>query len=113
MASRHWVEPVVLDGKRVRLEPLSLGHVAGLTEVGLDSDIWRWMPVAITTPGEMRALVEQALSDAADGSQVPFATIERATNLVVGSTRYLNVDGANRRLEIGWTWISPAWQRSA
>jgi RimJ/RimL family protein N-acetyltransferase len=104
---------VVLEGQWVRLEPLSLDHVAGLTDVGLDSDIWRWMPVAVTTPGEMRALVETALSDAADGSQVPFATIERATDRVVGSTRYLNIDGTNRRLEIGWTWISPQWQRSA
>lgn len=113
MANRHWVEPVVLDGKFVRLEPLSINHVAGLTEVGLDSDIWRWMPVAVTTPTEMRALVEQALADAADGSQVPFATIERATDRVVGSTRYLNVDATNRRLEIGWTWIAPRWHRSA
>ena len=105
MASRRWVDPVVLEGKWVRLEPLSLDHIAGLTDVGLDSDIWRWMPVAITTPGEMRALVEDALADAADGSQVPFATIERASNRAVGSTRYLNIDPTNRRLEIGWTWI--------
>jgi RimJ/RimL family protein N-acetyltransferase len=113
MANRRWVEPVVLDGKYVRLEPLSLDHVAGLTDVGLEAEIWRWMPLAVQTSGEMRALVEQAQTDAADGSQVPFATIEQATGRVVGSTRYLNIDGANRRLEIGWTWISPRWQRSA
>lgn len=113
MATRHWVEPVVLEGQWVRLEPLSLDHVAGLTDVGLDAEIWRWMPLAVTTPGEMRALVETALTDAADGSQVPFATVERASNRVVGSTRYLNIDATNRRLEIGWTWISPRWQRSA
>ncbi len=95
------------------MEPLSLGHISGLTDVGLDSEIWRWMPVSVQTPGEMRVLVENALRDAADGSQVPFATVERASNRVVGSTRYLNVDGPNRRLEIGWTWISPHWQRSA
>ena len=103
----------MLEGNWVRLEPLSLDHVAGLTDIGLEAEIWRWMPVAIQTPGEMRSLVETALSDAADGSQVPFATIERASNRVVGSTRYLNIDGSNRRLEIGWTWISPRWQRSA
>ena len=113
MTSRRWVEPIVLEGSFVRLEPLSLEHVAGLTDIGLDSEIWRWMPIAVQTPGEMRTLVEQALADAADGSQVPFATIDRASDRVVGSTRYLNIDGHNRRLEIGWTWIAPRWQRSA
>ena len=110
---RHWVEPVVLEGRWVRLEPLSLDHVAGLTDVGLEAEIWRWMPVSVQSPGEMRALVETALADASDGSQVPFATIERESNRVVGSTRYMNIDGAHRRLEIGFTWISPHWQRSA
>ena len=113
LANRRWVEPVVLQGQWVRLEPLALDHVAGLTDVGLEAEIWRWMPIAVQTPGEMRTLVENALSDAADGSQVPLATIERASNRPVGSTRYLNIDGTNRRLEIGWTWISPRWQRSA
>jgi RimJ/RimL family protein N-acetyltransferase len=92
---------------------MSIDHVPGLTDVGLDAEIWRWMPISVQTPGEMRALVEQALADASDGSQVPFATIDKTSNRVVGSTRYLNIDGANRRLEIGWTWISPRWQRSA
>src|SRR3954451_15712146 len=113
MANRHWVDPVVLEGQWVRLEPMSPDHVAGLTDVGLDAEIWRWMPISVQTPGEMRALVEQALADASDGSQVPFVTIDRTTNRAVGSTRYLNIDGTNRRLEIGWTWISPRWQRSA
>jgi RimJ/RimL family protein N-acetyltransferase len=109
----RWVEPVTLEGTYVRLEPLSLTHVAGLTDVGLDAEIWRWMPVAVQTSGEMRTMVEQALADAADGLQVPFATIDRTSDRVAGSTRYLNIDGPNRRLEIGFTWLSPRWQRSA
>jgi N-acetyltransferase len=109
----RWVEPVTLEGTYVRLEPLSLAHVAGLTDVGLDAEIWRWMPVAVQTSGEMRTVVEQALAGAADGSQVPFATIDRTSERVAGSTRYLNIDGPNRRLEIGFTWLSPRWQRSA
>ncbi len=113
MPNVRWVEPIVLEGHWVRLEPLSLDHVAGLTDVGLDAEIWRWMPISVQSPGEMRALVENALADAVDGSQVPFAIIDRASKRVVGSTRFLNIDGSNRRLEIGWTWISPRWQRSA
>src|SRR3954469_12609441 len=103
MAHRPWVDPVTFEGQWVRLEPMSLDHVAGLTDVGLDAEIWRWMPISVQTPGEMRALVEQALADASDGSQVPFVTVDRTTDRAVGSTRYLNIDGANRRLEIGWT----------
>jgi RimJ/RimL family protein N-acetyltransferase len=95
------------------MEPMSLDHVAALTDVGLDAEIWRWMPLTVQTPGEMRALVEQALADSSDGSQVPLVTVEKASGRVVGSSRYLNVDGANRRVEIGWTWISPRWQRTA
>ena len=109
----HWVEPIVLEGTYVRLEPLSINHVAGLTDVGLEAEIWRWMPEFPQTPGEMRALVEAAVADSANGSQLPFATIERESNRPVGSTRYLNIEPAHRRLEIGWTWISPRWQRSA
>jgi RimJ/RimL family protein N-acetyltransferase len=113
LTARRWVEPVVLEGEYVRLEPMSLEHVTGLTEVGLEAEIWRWMPIAVQTPGDIRAMVEKALSDASDGSQAPFVTIERASDRVVGSTRYLAIDASNRRLEIGWTWISPEWQRSA
>ena len=92
---------------------MSLDHVAGLTDVGLDAEIWRWMPIFVQTPGEMRALVEQALADASDGSPGALRHDRAPTNRAVGSTRYLNIDGPNRRLEIGWTWIAPRWQRSA
>ncbi len=113
MATHRWADPVVLNGKQVRLEPLSIDHVAGLTGVGLDAEIWRWMPLTIHTPGEMRALVESALASAVQGCEVPFATVEQSSGLVVGSTRYLNIVPQHRRLEIGWTWIAPRWQRSA
>jgi len=97
----------------VRLEPLSTTHLAGLTDVGLDAELWRWTLNQISTPGDMRGYVEAALAAAAEGREVPFATIERASGKVVGSTRYLSIDAHHRRLEIGYTWIAPAWQRSA
>jgi RimJ/RimL family protein N-acetyltransferase len=113
VAGRLWVEPVTLEGSVVRLEPLSLGHLAGLTEVGLDIEIWRWMLTFVQTPGEMRAYVERALAAAADGREVPFATIERASGRVVGSTRFLSIEPQFRRIEIGHTWLAPGWQRTA
>ena len=113
MRGRPWVEPVILEGSLVRLEPLSLQHVPGLTAVGLDAEIWRWMLSSIQTPGEMRAYVENALLAAANGSEAPFATIERSTGKVIGSTRYLSIEPQHRRLEIGHTWVAPPWQRTA
>lgn len=112
MTGRAWVEPAILEGTHVRLEPMSLDHLAGLTQVGLDAEIWRWMPMFVQAPTDMRTLVEQALAEAEAGTMVPFTTIERATGKPVGSTRYLSIVPQHRRLEIGWTWLAPAWQHS-
>jgi RimJ/RimL family protein N-acetyltransferase len=61
----------------------------------------------------MKAYVEMALSERANGVSMPFAQIERASGRVIGSTRYMNIEKAHRRLEIGSTWIAPEWQRTA
>ena len=113
MAGRPWVEPVTLEGSVVRLEPLSLDHLPGLTQIGLDADIWRWMPSNIQTPGEMRTYIDNALAGRETGREMPFATIERSSGRVVGGTRYMNIEPQHRRLEIGFTWLAPAWQRTA
>ncbi len=106
------VEPLTLEGQYVRLEPLGLEHQAGLCEVGLDEDLWRWTTTLIETPEEMSGYIQTALDEQAAGLSLPFATIEKASGKVVGSTRYGNIDRANRRVEIGWTWIGRHWQRT-
>jgi RimJ/RimL family protein N-acetyltransferase len=60
----------------------------------------------------MRTYVEAALREQAAGVSLPFATIDLASGRVIGSTRYGNIDRANRRVEIGWTWVAPPWQRT-
>jgi RimJ/RimL family protein N-acetyltransferase len=107
------VEPVVLEGRHVRLEPLTMAHHAGLCEVGLDADLWRWVTSNIATPDDMRKYIEIALKAQSDGIALPFATIDKASGRVVGSTRFGNIEKANRGVEIGWTWIGKAWQRTA
>jgi RimJ/RimL family protein N-acetyltransferase len=107
------IESITLEGTHVRLEPLSLAHQEGLTEVGLDETIWRWSPVPMQTGEEMRAYIEEALSWQARRTALPFATIEKSGGRIIGSTRYANIDELHRRLEIGWTWIAPTWQRTA
>lgn len=105
--------PVVLEGDVVRLEPLSLDHLGSLVAVGLDPAIWQWMRAAIRSPADMRSWVTEALEAARAGVQLPFALVDRASRRAVGSTRYLNVAPADRRLEIGHTWVAPPWQRTA
>ena len=106
------VEPVTLEGQYVRLEPLSLDHLSQLCEVGLEDSIWRWVPTAVKTPDDLRKYIETALTLRDQGTALPFATIERPSNRAIGSTRYMNIDKANRRVEIGSTWVAVAWQRT-
>lgn len=106
------LEPVTLEGRFVRLEPLSRTHVEGLARVGLDPELWKWIPFVVTTPEEMRAYVETALAEQAAGQSLPFAVVHRQTNEVIGSTRYGNISEPNRRVEIGWTWYARAHQRT-
>jgi N-acetyltransferase len=106
------LEPVVLEGELVRLEPLERRHLDGLAEVGLEPAVWRWVTV---DPGDRDGLgrwIDESLAERAAGTALPFATIERASGRAVGSTRFLNVDRRNRHVEIGWTWVAPPWQRS-
>ncbi|MBZ5525382.1 MAG: GNAT family N-acetyltransferase [Acidobacteriia bacterium] len=107
------VEPVVLRGTAVRLEPLTIDHVEALARVGLDPELWRWIPTQVTTTEEMRAYVMTALDEQRHGVSLPFVIVDQASGQVIGSTRYGNIQPAHHRLEIGWTWITPAWQRTA
>jgi N-acetyltransferase len=107
------LEPIVLEGDFVRLEPMTLEHHPGLSEVGLDPEIWRQTVSFVRSPEEMRTYMESALKLQAEGTSLPFVTIERSSGRIIGSTRLGNYDRANRRVEIGWTWIARPWQRTA
>jgi N-acetyltransferase len=107
------VEPVELQGAHVRLEPLSHTHLAGLCEVGLEEQLWRWIPNPVRTPEQMAVYLEAALKDQESGMALPFAQVEKTTGQVIGSTRYGNIDRTHHRVEIGWTWVASRWQRTA
>jgi RimJ/RimL family protein N-acetyltransferase len=113
MAAEMVVTPVTLEGQHVRLEPLSKTHLTGLAQVGLDEELWRWIPIPVRTPEEMAAYVETALQEHDRGVSLPFAILEKATGRVIGSTRYGNIDRTHHRVEIGWTWVAREWQRTA
>jgi RimJ/RimL family protein N-acetyltransferase len=102
-----------LTGTRIRLEPLGEGHQAALCAVGLDEELWRWSPKPVRTDADMAAYIAFALAERAAGRAIPFAIIDNATGQAVGSTRYGAIEPAHRRVEIGWTWLGRAWQRTA
>ena len=104
---------ILLNGSTIRLEPLTLAHLPGLVAIGLEPELWRWTLNKISDAEQMRAYVETALREQAHGSSLPFATIHQPTGQVIGSTRFGNISLENKRVEIGWTWIAPAWQRTA
>ncbi len=112
MNARMEVRPVVLEGRIVRLEPLAIEHVPGLARVGLDAELWRWIPTPVTTPAEMQTYVETALEEQRRGVSLPFAIVARGSGETIGCTRYGNIEPAHRRLEIGWTWYAKAQQRT-
>jgi RimJ/RimL family protein N-acetyltransferase len=113
MAAEMIVAPVKLEGRYVRLEPLTKTHLAGLAQVGLDEELWRWIPTPVRTREEMAAYIETALQEQERGVSLPFAILEKATGQAIGSTRYGNIDRVHHRVEIGWTWVARDWQRTA
>jgi RimJ/RimL family protein N-acetyltransferase len=112
MSTEMTVGPVTLEGRHVRLEPLSQAHQADLVSVGLDEELWRWIPTPVRTPAEMSAYIATALDEQARGVSLPFALIEKASGRAIGCTRYGNIDRTHHRVEIGWTWVAAAWQRT-
>jgi N-acetyltransferase len=106
-------QPVTLEGRTVRLEPLAQTHHAALCDIGLDPELWELIPYRVTTPDEMAAYIQTALDAQKAGTALPFATMHVASGKVIGSTRYMNIDVPNRRVEIGATWIAPLWRRTA
>jgi len=107
------VKPVTLTGNVVRLEPLSEAHVPGLAAIGLNNDIWRWMPYgAMRDEPDLRKWVQEMLNRKKHGADFPFAVIHLATGRVAGATRYMDIHPRDYALEIGGTWYGVEFQRT-
>src|SRR5579863_3906013 len=107
--------PLTLEGSVVRLEPIRREHAELFWDVTKNDleDIFRWIPYSMKTQEDFDLLVEKAFREQECGESVVFATVERATGRAIGSTRFMNIDRVNRRVEIGSTWIAKPWQRTA
>jgi RimJ/RimL family protein N-acetyltransferase len=106
------IGPVTLEGAGVRMAPLTEAHEAELLAI-LDPTLTQWFPKPMQTREDVRAYIAEALAWQKAGTAVPFATIERASGKLIGTTRFANIDRANKRAEIGWTLVARAHQRSA
>jgi RimJ/RimL family protein N-acetyltransferase len=109
----RWIEPVTLEGEHVRLVPLTREHEPALTAAASDGELWKLWYTFVPSPDKTRGYIDTALDMRDRLGAHPFAVIDAKTGDVVGSTRYFNVDEANRRLEIGHTWYARRVQKTA
>lgn len=107
-----WVTPVTLTGRRIRLEPLDERHLDDLARVAADDVVFRWITNEPMDDPALRAWYAQAMENAEAAREVPFATIDLDSGRAIGSSRYMTITPEHRRLEIGWTWLGTAYQRT-
>ena len=107
-----WLEPVTLRGAHARLEPLSHEHRDALVEAAKDGELWKLWYTTVPKSEAMDKEIDRRLDLRAKGSMLPF-TVFDAEGRISGMTTYMNVDAANRRVEIGSTWYAVRVQRSA
>lgn len=107
-----FVQPVTLTGQHATLAPLSAGHLPGLREAAADGELFRLWYTSVPTPDGMAAEIERRLGLQAQDSMQPFTVLD-ADGRVAGMTTYMNIDGKNRRVEIGSTWYAKRVQRTA
>ncbi len=111
MTMGRWIEPVVLEGERVRLEPLDHSHAGDLAEACQDGELWKLWYTFAPSPERVGDYIAEALEGRECG-ELPFAVRHRDSGRVVGSTRFFRVDERNRRLELGHTWYARRCQRT-
>ena len=109
-----WTAPT-LEGRIVRLEPMTPAHAEGLWEASRDPRTWTWMPIVQpSSQAELGAWLDAALLASRAGTEIPLVTSDHEGGHVVGSTRYLALRPEHRSVEIGWTWLHPdAWGTGA
>ena len=114
MSANSIQPPFTLTGKHVRLEPLRAEHASMLWEIAKDhlADLFQWIPYQLKSLEHFQEFNRSVLAEQDRGVSLPFATFESKSNHIVGTTRYMNMDLANRKVEIGSTWIAPPWQRT-
>jgi RimJ/RimL family protein N-acetyltransferase len=111
LVSEAWPAPLELRGRHVGLVPLSHAHHDALVDAVRDGELWKLWYTTIPSPDRMAVEIERRLTLQAQGSMLPFTVLD-AGGTPVGMTTYMNIDAANRRVEIGSTWYAQRVQRT-
>ena len=106
------IEPTTLVGRYIILRPPSIEDIDGLSIAARDGEIWNNRFSQFPNPNEIEKYIQEMLDLSSKGSILPFITIHKSSNTIVGTTRYLNIDYENHRLEIGHTWIAKSWRKT-
>lgn len=106
------IEPTTLEGRYIVLRPPSIDDRDGLSIAAIDGEIWNNRFSQFPNLNEIEKYIQEMLDLSSKGSILPFVTIHKASNTIVGTTRYLNIDYENHRLEIGHTWIAKSWRKT-
>ena len=106
------IGPITLEGRFIILRPPSIDDIEGLSIAARDGEIWNTRFSQFPNPNEIPQYVQEMLNLSSRGLILPFITIDKASNTIVGTTRYLNIDYENHRIEIGHTWIAKSWRKT-
>lgn len=106
------ISPVSLQGQIVDLVPLNASHIEGIKTAAADGALWQLFFTTVPSPALTQQWLDIALNAQQLGKALPFAVVRKTDGKIIGSTRYCNIDQANRRLEIGYTWYAQSMQRS-
>lgn len=102
-----------LAGQHALLVPLTQDHLNGLANAASDGQLWELFFTSVPAPDSMTIWFDNAMEQQEKGLAIPFTVFDQTLNKIIGSTRYCNIDNANKRLEIGYTWYAQSYQRSA
>ncbi len=107
------MEFITLENEVVKLKPLELSDIQGILEAGSYPEIWSHMPTTIEKREDVNNFVENALLTRSGKTEFPFVIVDKQSGNIIGSTRYMDIDDKHQRLEIGYTWLTPAYWRTA
>ena len=106
------IEPVTLEGRWLRLEPLEPRHEGELAAIGADREVWQYLFAPLATPDDMRTSMDKAFAAAERGDELPFVQVEQASGHVIGATRIMDIRREHDAVEIGHTWLGRKWWRT-
>lgn len=108
-----WLNKIELESKSVKLMPLRMEHAKALVEAATDGHLWELWFTSVPNKDTVKEYISKALIDQDKGLALPFVVLDKASQKIIGTTRYCNADVKNKRVEIGYTWYSKSYQRTS